>query len=196
MEKKENPMNRTEFLKLISNKICTNPICSEIGVLQGDFSKQILDVLKPSELFLIDPWEVGSDKNSPQTKYSGSLSHLHTAYSQNADLKEVQSKFANQIENHSVIIKQGYSYDFVNEFPNEYFDFIYIDATHFYESVKADLAMYLPKLKKTGIISGHDYTNNYNDLSFGVVQAVDEIVLSHNLKWVCLSGETDFALMY
>ena len=186
-------MYRIEFLKLISNKICTNPICVEIGVYQGDFSKKIFDCLKPSKLFLIDPWEIGSDKNSPQTKYSGSLSNLHTAYSQNSDLKEVQSKFAHQIEDNSVVIKQGYSYDFVDEFPNEYFDFIYIDATHFYESVKADLNMYLPKLKKTGIIGGHDYTNTYHD-DFGVVQAVDEFVLSHNLKWVCLSRETDFAL--
>lgn len=176
-------MNRIEFLRSISDKICANPICVELGVFQGDFAKQIFNILKPSKLFLIDPWEVGSDKNSPPIKYSGSLSHLDTAYSTNTDLKKVQSKFADQIENNSVMIKRGYSYDF-----------IYIDATHFYESVKADLNMYLPKLKKTGIISGHDYTNDYND--FGVIRAVDEFVLSHNLKWVCLSAATDFALMY
>ena len=37
------------------------------------------------------------------------------------------------------------------------FDFIYIDGLHTYEAVKQDIELYLPKLKKGGIIGGHDY---------------------------------------
>lgn len=53
-------------------------------------------------------------------------------------------------------------------------DFIYIDAGHSYEEVKADIAAWLPKLKHAphAIIAGHDY----NDKQFpGVKQAVDEM---------------------
>jgi hypothetical protein len=38
--------------------------------------------------------------------------------------------------------------------------------------VKADILAYLPKIKKGGIIAGHDYNNEDWD---GVVRAVDEI---------------------
>lgn len=55
-------------------------------------------------------------------------------------------------------------------FQNESVDMVFIDADHVYERVKADIAAWLPKIKKGGIIAGHDY--NYQHP--GVLQAVDE----------------------
>jgi len=49
-------------------------------------------------------------------------------------------------------------------------DLVYIDADHSYESVKADISTWLPKVRKGGIICGHDYTRQWP----GVIQAVDE----------------------
>lgn len=51
------------------------------------------------------------------------------------------------------------------------FDLIYIDAAHDYDSVKKDIALSLPKLKKDGVISGHDYNRDNHP---GVVAAVEE----------------------
>ena len=59
------------------------------------------------------------------------------------------------------------------------FDLIYIDAAHDYESVKKDIALSLPKLKKDGVISGHDYNR---DNHLGVVAAVEEFVNMGILK--------------
>jgi predicted O-methyltransferase YrrM len=36
-------------------------------------------------------------------------------------------------------------------------DFVFIDAAHDYESVKKDIEAWYPKVKRGGIISGHDY---------------------------------------
>lgn len=55
-----------------------------------------------------------------------------------------------------------------NIFDNNSLDFVYIDASHDYESVKQDLNLWYPKLKACGIIGGHDYEWG------GVKQAVDE----------------------
>lgn len=49
-------------------------------------------------------------------------------------------------------------------------DVVYIDADHKYESVKADITNWLPKIRKGGLICGHDYHSGFA----GVVKAVDE----------------------
>lgn len=56
-------------------------------------------------------------------------------------------------------------------FPDKYFDLVFIDAMHDYESVKNDISLWLPKVKKGGVLSGHDYETEPP----GVKKAVDEI---------------------
>lgn len=57
------------------------------------------------------------------------------------------------------------------KYPDEYFDIVYIDASHEYEYVKEDILNWLPKVKTGGIICGDDYIAGWP----GVVMAVDEI---------------------
>lgn len=67
-------------------------------------------------------------------------------------------------------------------FEDDYFDFIYIDADHTYEAVKSDLESWYPKLKKGGIMSGHDYVEVTTSVPFGVVQAVNEFLKKNNIS--------------
>ena len=60
-------------------------------------------------------------------------------------------------------------------FPDEYFDFIYIDADHNYDAVKSDLEAWWPKLKRGGLFCGHDY-HMYGQINTDVKKAVDEFV--------------------
>src|SRR6056297_2247811 len=41
---------------------------------------------------------------------------------------------------------------------SKYFDWIYIDTDHSYETTKEELFKYAPKVKDHGIIAGHDYS--------------------------------------
>ena len=53
-------------------------------------------------------------------------------------------------------------------------DFVFIDGAHNYESVKADIQAWLPKVKIGGFIGGHDYGNDEPENVNGVKKAVDE----------------------
>lgn len=186
--------SRNEFLAHVYNFLPNkeNSMCIEIGVDRGSFSDLILKELSPKKLYLVDPWEPGYDKNSPITHYGGSSTR--TAYSTVESLNRVKTRFSKEIEEGQVELRQGFSYDVVDDLPDAYFDFIYIDATHVYESVKADLNAYLPKLKKNGVMAGHDYFSN-NGI-FSVIPAVDEFVEKYQFKWLAVSPSSswDWAL--
>ena len=69
------------------------------------------------------------------------------------------------------------SLEAVKLFPNRYFDLVFIDSDHRYEPTKNDIEAWLPKVKRGGILSGHDYEIRHHRHSRhhkGVVQAVDE----------------------
>lgn len=53
-------------------------------------------------------------------------------------------------------------------FEDESIDFLFLDANHTYEFISKDIPAYLPKMKKGGVISGHDWSDD------GVKRAVRE----------------------
>jgi predicted O-methyltransferase YrrM len=67
----------------------------------------------------------------------------------------------------------GSSLDMIPTLQDAFFDMIYIDGDHSYESVKSDIQLSIPKLKKNGYICGHDYDANTKN---GVYRAVNEIL--------------------
>jgi predicted O-methyltransferase YrrM len=57
-----------------------------------------------------------------------------------------------------------------SDYLNATLDFVFIDADHSYEGVKKDIVAWLPKVKKGGVLAGHDYA-----WTPGIRQAVDEV---------------------
>lgn len=60
----------------------------------------------------------------------------------------------------------------VSLFEDDSLDGVFIDADHTYEAVKRDVENWLPKVRKGGILAGHDYVHTWP----GVIQAVNENV--------------------
>lgn len=80
-------------------------------------------------------------------------------------------------------------------FPSYYFDYIYIDGKHDYESIKEDIKHWWPKIKQGKFLAGHDYyqgkwkyfeksTQDNVTIDVGVKKAVDEFSIKNNLSLV------------
>jgi predicted O-methyltransferase YrrM len=83
--------------------------------------------------------------------------------------------FKNNIAEFSnIIIHQMTSLEAANYFlsMNKKFDLIFIDASHNYDDVKADIIAWKSLLSEGGIICGHDFTSGWP----GVQQAVTELI--------------------
>lgn len=136
---------------------------AEIGVYRGDFSVILLDMWQVQRLYLIDPYE-----------YFGEEQKL----SQN-DLDRAKAKSARRTR------KYGYKARWLRfeshwaaPLVQEPLDFCYIDGDHDYAAVKQDIADYWPKLKKGGILGGHDFHYTWP----GVIRAVTEFTVNNRLQ--------------
>lgn len=73
---------------------------------------------------------------------------------------------------------KSHSLDIVVTYEDESLSLCFIDGSHEYEDVKADLIAWLPKVKKGGILAGDDYINGNHP---GVKKAVNEILGEKNI---------------
>jgi predicted O-methyltransferase YrrM len=160
--------DRISVLELAARE---NPrgVIAEIGVAGGHFTEQILATWpRCSELFAIDCWG----------PFDGN--HI-TDDEQEQRFKQVTAKFAPR---KNVTIIRQYSHLAAENMPDESIDFIYIDADHSHAAALLDLQSWFPKLKKKGIMAGHDYYNGC-----GVKSAVDEYCASNKLKAQATTAE-------
>jgi len=67
------------------------------------------------------------------------------------------------------------SADAISDIPDNV-DFVYIDGNHKYEYVKQDMEMYYKKVKKGGVLGGHDIYNEFCPEHNGIVRAFVEFM--------------------
>jgi hypothetical protein len=89
----------------------------------------------------------------------------------------VTRRFAAEIASGRIEVHRTLSHLAAPQFPDEHFDWIYVDASHFYDDVKVDIQAFWPKLKRGGYMAGDDYGRR-GIWEHGVTRAVDEFVAS------------------
>lgn len=152
----------------------------ELGTWKGHsisyLGKKLLEQSYDFKLYGVDLFDDSYIHTKEGNSYLASqMKYIYDVYNQNlidAGVREVIKDI------------KGNTWEVASQFEDNSVDFVFIDADHNYESVKKDILSWLPKMKKGGIMSGHDYFNN----TCGVKQAVDEIfpnvVIGTNNIWM------------
>lgn len=156
-------LNISSYIKNINNaKVC------EVGVRFGNYFKLILT--ENVEIAVaVDPWRLfESQECDPEATY--------TQQDLDIQYETFKTRYAGDAR---VTIERTTSLDAAAHYENEYFDFIYIDGNHTYKHCKNDLNVWWGKVKRGGILSGHDYINIRD---FGVIQAVEEFNIENKIS--------------
>lgn len=148
--------DRIKMLELIPK----GGVCAEIGILKGDYSRYILDTVKPMNLHLVDI--------NPKS------------------IKVARKRFEDEITQNLVEVHQEDSSTYLESVPDETFDWIYIDGDHSYEGVKKDLEAAHSKIKPDGLISLNDYIFfGSSDLTkYGIIEATNEFCVKYDYELV------------
>jgi hypothetical protein len=92
------------------------------------------------KLYCIDPWE---------PTYG---------YAENKEQNEIYfEQTKKRLEPYNCIFYREYSMDALDYFEDESLDFVYIDAGHDFKNVAMDICEWPKKVKKGGIVFGHDF---------------------------------------
>ncbi len=137
-------------------------VVAEVGVARGVTTELLLKNLPDIKLYYcVDPWIEYSGYNlTGQDMFNGCHEETMKRIGSFQDKTEVLKMTSESAAPH---IK------------DESLDFVFIDANHAYEYVKQDIALWVPKVKIGGVVSGHDYTGDQKAVRYGVKRAVDEL---------------------
>ena len=144
----------------------------EIGTFAGRSSAylgvEIHNSNKDIKLYTVDHFDISADSSANSTNFHQRV--IET-------LKPLE---------HIVSVIKGKSIEVAKQFEDESLEFVFIDASHDYESVKEDIQAWLPKVRVGGIVGGDDSRWK------GVERAVHELIPNakaigvRDSNWFCI----------
>ena len=173
------PSVRGSFLTLLNNVNGQKEIIgAEIGVYQGLNAVNMLRNCSRLKLYCVD----GYERITVET--GGAI----VSKREIDTIRDFSIALLNLFKDRVIRIFQQSEICY-KDFPDEYFDYVYIDGEHLYDWVKRDIELWYPKVKKGGILAGHDYEMS------SVMRAVTEFRDIRNMKNFTFStgnGESDW----
>jgi hypothetical protein len=123
----------------------------EIGVAYGGHSESILKNTNIEKLYGIDPYfNYEGYEGDGQCKEQNVMDDIYNFVKKRLSFYDGRYVLIRELSNVAV-----------KEFSDESLDFVYIDGNHFEEYFKQDVNNWYPKIKKGGILCGHDYEHYF-----------------------------------
>lgn len=147
----------------------------EIGCWKGKSSSYMAEEIansgKQIKFHCVDTWKGTVTEGHHQTDPDVVNDRLFEVFTQN------MSPFSGQ---YTAI--RTTSVEAADHFEDRSVDFVYIDASHEYLDVKADIAAWLPKVKKGGTMAGDDF--NSSQVRRAVTEMLGNVEQPNRFTWV------------
>lgn len=159
------------FYKQIVNMHSNGDIFVEVGSYKGKstvcMAVSIANSGKYIPFYAVDTWE-GSEEHHENQSFADIDVINNNLY--NIFLQNIKP-----VKNYITPIRK-LSIEAAKDFIDHSLAFVYLDASHDYENVKNDINAWCTKIKKGGILAGHDWQHQ------DVVKAVTEFSTHNNLN--------------
>lgn len=161
----------------------------EVGVHRGDLSRQILTKLPKSCLWMVDNWTVYHDQHSYRLSNDGCAALTREEQEENRHAAcEVAVEFSGvdwSTSHRTRILSQGSIEAAMVAFSErKSFHAAIIDASHLYEDVVIDLAIWFPLVRSGGVFAGHDIDHPKDKRGvWGVRRAVERFCRDNQLTF-------------
>ena len=157
-----------------------NGVGVEVGVCKGFNSINLWHITKPIKMYLCDIWK----ERHPNL---GLIEEPRLWEDNHEEL--VNTLFLREINAGKVELVRKWGATFLSDLECDSLDWVYIDACHDYKPVAMEIDQALLKVKKGGLIMGHDYVTNCQVWRAGVIRAVNERIQSGDMKMVGITIE-------
>lgn len=134
---------------------------AEIGVLNARLSSHLLRTCPLLNLFMVDSWK----------PYEGDPCYSGYTKDQFSYFRDQSIRLTNFAHGRRFVLEQTSS-ETASKTPDECLDIVFIDGDHTYEHVAQDILTWRRKVRKGGIVAGHDFCDGFP----GVKRAVTELV--------------------
>ncbi len=153
----------TRLYDLAVERAMDGDVFVEVGRYKGRSTQYLIEAIKRTgkkiHLDVVDTWQweanpEGEEAKDGKSVYEQFLSNVDTSYIRNFHkLSSIEAS---------------------NKYEDGEIQFLFLDTEHYYAHVKNEIASWFPKLKRGGILSGHDYGD-------GCKKAVDEFAGEGNV---------------
>ncbi len=159
---------KSTIVSLIKSTVGEPKIGAEIGVYKANTSRALLDAFPDLYLSLVDPWREWEEGSSYRN-------HRRTGKLTQEKWDEVYNTAMQNVSGESrVSVYRMTSETAAKEFEDNSLCFSFLDGNHMRESVKQDIDMWVPKIRKGGIIIFHDFGGKYRGVKKAVLEVFEE----------------------
>lgn len=134
------------------SKVNGQGVFVELGAWLGKSTIYLSNGIKNSgkeiKFFTIDTWKADVNDEAYRPTLVANNGYIFELFAKNVEDCDVKDFVTPLI---------GTSWEKAATFADESVDFVFVDASHHYEDVKRDLLAWYPKIKKGGVLAGHDY---------------------------------------
>lgn len=130
-----------------------------------------MDHIPGAEMVAVDLWEPQPEREGEGTETYADWSHA-----------DYCGRFAKAMTGKNVRIMKMRTDEACKQIADGSLDFVFVDADHSYEGVKRDIADWTPKVRKGGIVFGHDY--NWPTVRRAAEEAFGDVQGGPNNVWL------------